>query len=56
MQSLFYDRATDADNARARQVLTDVVLPNWVKRCGARCGDIFNEIAAPLTGVRYRPN
>ena len=33
----------EADNARARQVLADVVLPGWVKRCGARCGDVFNE-------------
>jgi TRAP-type C4-dicarboxylate transport system substrate-binding protein len=49
-------KPTDADNARARQVLVDVVLPNWVKRCGARCGDAFNEHIAPLTGVKYRAN
>ena len=49
-------KPTDADNARARQVLVETVLPNWVKRCGARCGDIFNETAAPLTGVKYRAN
>ena len=49
-------KPTDADNAKARQVLVDVVLPNWVKRCGARCGDIFNETAAPLTGIRYKAN
>src|SRR3954469_4000215 len=49
-------KPTDADNAKARQVLVDVVLPNWVKRCGARCGDIFNETVAPLTGVRYKAN
>ncbi len=46
----------DADNARARQVLVDVVLPSWVKRCGARCGEVFNEHVAPLTGVKYRGN
>jgi hypothetical protein len=47
-------RASEADNARARQVLTETVLPNWVKRCGARCGDTFNEFIAPISGVRYR--
>jgi TRAP-type C4-dicarboxylate transport system substrate-binding protein len=49
-------KPTDADNARARQVLADVVLPNWVKRCGPRCGDTFNETVGPLTGVRYKAN
>jgi hypothetical protein len=29
------------------------VLPNWVKRCGARCGDVFNEVVAPIAGVKY---
>ena len=48
--------ATDADNARARQILADVVLPNWVKRCGAKCGETYNEFAAPISGVRYRGN
>jgi hypothetical protein len=48
-------KATDADNARARQILTEVVLPNWVKRCGARCGDAYNEAVAPISGVRFAP-
>jgi hypothetical protein len=30
-----------------------VVLPNWVKRCGPKCGDIYNEVIAPISGVRY---
>jgi TRAP-type C4-dicarboxylate transport system substrate-binding protein len=47
-------KPSEADNARARQVLVDVVLPSWVKRCGARCGDIFNEFVSPLTGVKYQ--
>lgn len=47
-------KASDADNARARQILTETVLPNWVKRCGAQCGDAFNEFIAPISGVRYR--
>jgi TRAP-type C4-dicarboxylate transport system substrate-binding protein len=47
-------KPSDADNARARQVLVDVVLPNWVKRCGPKCGDTFNEAVGPISGVRYR--
>jgi TRAP-type C4-dicarboxylate transport system substrate-binding protein len=54
-RKLVWVKATDADNARARQVLTEVVLPNWVKRCGARCGDDYNQAVAPITGVRYTP-
>jgi len=49
-------KPSDADNARARQVLVDVVLPAWVKRCGPRCGDVFNEFISPLAGVKYRGN
>ncbi len=49
-------KPSDADNARARQVLVDVVLPSWVKRCGARCGETYNQLVAPLTGVRYKGN
>jgi TRAP-type C4-dicarboxylate transport system substrate-binding protein len=52
---LIWVKATDADNARARQILTEVVLPNWVKRCGARCGDAYNEAVAPISGVRFAP-
>ncbi len=47
-------KPSDADNARARQVLVDVVLPNWVKRCGAKCGEAFNQSIAPIAGVKYR--
>ncbi|MCC6209430.1 MAG: TRAP transporter substrate-binding protein [Burkholderiales bacterium] len=49
-------RPSDADNALARKVLVDVVLPNWVKRCGARCGEAFNASIAPLAGVKYQGN
>jgi TRAP-type C4-dicarboxylate transport system substrate-binding protein len=48
-------KASDADKARIREALTTVVLPNWVKRCGPKCGDTYNEVIAPITGVRYRP-
>jgi len=52
---LVWVRATEADNARARQILTDVVLPNWVKRCGAQCGEAYNQAVAPISGVSYVP-
>lgn len=52
---LVWVKATDADNARARQILTDVVLPNWVKRCGAQCGEAYNQAVAPISGVPYVP-
>lgn len=44
---------SDADKAAVSRVLTEKVLPTWVNRCGARCGDIFNELLAPITGVKY---
>ena len=46
-------RATDADRATLRSALTAVVLPAWVKRCGERCGETYNRIVAPITGVKY---
>jgi hypothetical protein len=29
------------------------VLPGFVRRCGARCGEVFNQTVAPLAGVRF---
>lgn len=46
-------RASDADIAALKAALTAVVLPAWVKRCGERCGDIYNRVVAPITGVAY---
>jgi TRAP-type C4-dicarboxylate transport system substrate-binding protein len=48
-------RATDADMATLRKSLTDVVLPAWIKRCGAKCGETYNRLVAPITGVKYEP-
>jgi TRAP-type transport system periplasmic protein len=45
--------ATAEDKAALRKILETAVLPGWVKRCGARCADIYNEVVAPLTGVSY---
>jgi hypothetical protein len=44
---------TEADKAAIKKMFEEAVLPNWVKRCGARCGDIYNEAVAPISGVRY---
>jgi TRAP-type C4-dicarboxylate transport system substrate-binding protein len=46
-------RATEADLATLKASLTGVVLPAWVKRCGERCGEIYNRVVAPITGVKY---
>ena len=48
-------KPTEADRAMLKKILAEAVLPNWVKRCGAKCGDIYNEVVAPITGVRYTP-
>lgn len=43
----------DASNAEIKKVFVRDVLPNWVKRCGDKCGVTYNEIVAPITGVQY---
>jgi TRAP-type transport system periplasmic protein len=48
-------RGTEADMAALRNSLTSVVLPAWVKRCGDRCGETYNRLVAPITGIRYEP-
>ena len=55
-KKMTWTKPSDADNAQARKVLVDVVLPSWVKRCGAQCGAAFNAAIAPLTGVKYTGN
>jgi TRAP-type C4-dicarboxylate transport system substrate-binding protein len=47
------NQPTDADKAEIRKQLAEKVLPAWVQRCGARCGDVFNEVLGPITGVKY---
>jgi TRAP-type C4-dicarboxylate transport system substrate-binding protein len=41
------------DIAWAKKNLADDVLPSWVKRCGDRCGVTYNEVIAPISGVKY---
>src|SRR5262249_61258510 len=33
-------KPTAADTEMLRKVLSQTVLPNWVKRCGANCGEL----------------
>ncbi len=44
---------TAEEAARLRQIFETVILPGWVKRCGARCGQVYNEVIAPISGVRF---
>jgi TRAP-type C4-dicarboxylate transport system substrate-binding protein len=43
--------ATESD--LVKKDLSESVLPGWVKRCGDRCGVIYNEVIAPITGIQY---
>lgn len=48
-------KPTDGDKALLKKILADNVLPAWVKRCGGRCGDLYNDVVAPISGVRFAP-
>lgn len=43
-----------ADDALRREILTTVVLPRWVARCGDDCGATWNRLLAPIVGVEAR--
>jgi TRAP-type C4-dicarboxylate transport system substrate-binding protein len=44
---------TPADIALTRQIFQQNVLPGFVRRCGARCGEVYNQIIAPISGIRF---
>lgn len=44
-------RERDQDEARRTQLLRDVVLPGWVRRCGAGCAETWNRHIAPTIGI-----
>lgn len=46
-------RPTPEDLVTLRNALTNTVLPAFVRRCGAACGETYNRIVAPISGVRY---
>ena len=39
------------DDARRIKLLNDVVVPNWVRRCGSECAKEWNRLMAPELGV-----
>lgn len=41
------------ESAVIKKDLTDTVLPAWVKRCGDRCGVVYNQVIAPISGIQY---
>jgi TRAP-type C4-dicarboxylate transport system substrate-binding protein len=43
----------EADRVQLRTILEQTVLPGFVQRCGARCGELYNELVAPISGVRF---
>lgn len=47
-------KATDADRETVKTIFRNTVLPGWVGRCGARCGEVYNQVIAPIGGVEYR--
>jgi hypothetical protein len=48
-------RATAADEARRRQILSQTVLPRWLERCGEGCAEVWNRTLGPATGVGAQP-
>ncbi len=43
-----------ADQERRLRLLTETVLPGWVRRCGEPCADAWNARLAPTLGVTAR--
>ncbi len=41
-----------ADSARRERLLRETVLPRWIARCGPECAEVWNNLLAPVTGVR----
>jgi TRAP-type C4-dicarboxylate transport system substrate-binding protein len=39
------------DDARRIKLLNDVVVPNWVRRCGGECAEEWNRRMAPELGI-----
>ena len=49
-------RVSEADQARRLRLLTETVLPGWVRRCGESCVEAWNTRLAPVLGVRAQPD
>lgn len=44
-----------ADQAQRRDILMSTVLPRWLQRCGASCGENWNRYLAPVVGIEAKP-
>jgi len=44
-------RPSEADIQAVRATLSANVLPGWVRRCGERCGQLYDRLVAPVSGV-----
>jgi TRAP-type C4-dicarboxylate transport system substrate-binding protein len=49
-----YTRATQQDLETLRGILRNNVLPAFVQRCGAACGETYNRLVAPISGVPFQ--
>ncbi len=47
---------SEADQARRLRLLTETVLPGWVRRCGDPCIQAWNTKLAPTLGVTAQPD
>jgi hypothetical protein len=48
-------RPGSADQFLRLDILKSTVLPRWLQRCGAACGDSWNLLLAPVVGIDARP-
>lgn len=47
-------KPTAADQVMLKEIFVKNVLPGFVKRCGTRCGEIYNEVIAPISGIKWQ--
>jgi TRAP-type C4-dicarboxylate transport system substrate-binding protein len=48
-------KSNPSEDVAVKAALTNRILPEWVKRCGPSCGEIFNRVVTPVSGVSYKP-
>jgi TRAP-type C4-dicarboxylate transport system substrate-binding protein len=44
---------TAEDEELRLKIAAESVVPGWVERCGESCGEVYNRLLAPITGVEY---
>jgi TRAP-type C4-dicarboxylate transport system substrate-binding protein len=47
---------TPQDERRRQEIFTTTVLPRWLKRCGARCNDIWSKTIGPARHIDIPPS